>query len=366
MPSLSLARRLLLDWFAAHGRDLPWRRDYAPWAVLVSETMLQQTRMDRVVPFFLRFMERFPTPAALADAPEEEVLKLWEGLGYYARARNLAAAARAMVRECAGRVPREPAALRGLPGVGPYTAAAVASIAYELDTPLVDANVERVLARVFDVDESLATAAGKRKIAALAADLLPPGRARDFNQALMELGALVCSKAPRCPDCPLAGLCEARRLDIVAERPVRSPRQAIAPLTVCTGVLAHAGRIFVQKRPTPGVWAGLWEFPGGRVEPGETPEAAVVREFREETEFAVRVAEPLGLVRHGYTTYRVALHCFLLQLANGRPEPVLHAADAYRWADAADLSSLAFPAGHRKLLDRMAAEGRLARLLAQG
>ena len=363
MDSLPLVRRSLLDWFAAHGRDLPWRRGYAPWDVLVSEVMLQQTQMDRVVPFFTRFLARFPDPAALAAAPEEEVLKLWEGLGYYARARNLQAAARAMVREHGSRVPADPDALRGLPGVGPYTAAAVASIAHGQDAPLVDANVERVLARVFDVDESLATAAGKKKIAALAARLLPPGRARDFNQALMELGALVCAKAPRCGDCPLREICEARRLGIVAERPVRAPRKAITPLTVCTGVLARGGRLFVQKRPTPGVWAGLWEFPGGMVEPGETPAEAVVREFREETELAVRVVEPLGLVRHGYTTYSVALHCYRLALADGRAEPVLHAADECRWADAPDLARLAFPAGHRKLLDRLAADGRLAELL---
>ncbi len=366
MPDLASVRRLLLDWFASSGRDLPWRRDYAPWSVLVSEVMLQQTQMDRVVPFFDRFLARFPTPAALAAASEEEVLKLWEGLGYYARARNLQAAARAIAHGHGGRVPDDPAALRGLPGVGPYTAAAVASIAFGQDAPLVDANVERVLARVFDVDESLATSAGKRRIAALAAELLPPGRARDFNQALMELGALACSKAPRCGECPLAGLCEARRLDITAERPVRAPRKAISHLDVCTGVLTHAGRIFVQKRPTPGVWAGLWEFPGGRIEPGETPAQAVVREFREETEFAVQVAEPLGLVRHGYTTYSVSLHCFLLTLANGGNQPVLHAADTFRWAGARDLAGLAFPAGHRKLLDRLEAEGRLPRLLAQG
>ncbi len=367
MIPLPLVRQRLLDWFAAHGRDLPWRRGYAPWPVLVSEVMLQQTQMDRVVPFFNRFLARFPDPAALAAAPEEEALKLWEGLGYYARARNLQAAARVLAREHRGRVPADPADLRSLPGIGPYTAAAVASIAFRQDVPLVDANVERVLARVFDVDESLAAARGKRRIAALAAELLPPGRAREFNQALMELGALICARVPRCTDCPLADLCEARRLDIVAERPVRAPRQAISHLEVCTGVLAHAGRIFVQKRPTPGVWAGLWEFPGGRIEPGEAPEAAVVREFREETEFAVAVAEPLGLVRHGYTTYSVALHCFLLALDNGaggKSEPVLHAADTFLWADAGDLARLTFPAGHRKLLDRMAAEGRLTALLS--
>jgi len=368
MTPLPPVRRSLLDWFAAHGRDLPWRRDYAPWPVLVSEIMLQQTRMDRVTPFFTRFLARFPDPAALAAASEQETLKLWEGLGYYARARNLQAAARVMVREHGGRVPADPDALRRLPGIGPYTAAAVASIAFGQDAPLADANVERVLARVFDVDDSLATAKGKQRIAALAAELLPPGRAREFNQALMELGALVCTpRAPRCGDCPLAGPCEARRLDIADERPVRAPRKAITPLLVCTGVLAHSGRIFVQKRPTPGVWAGLWEFPGGRVEPGETPAEAVVREFREETEFAVRVVEPLGLVAHGYTTYRVALHCFLLALDNGRNgsrRPVLHAADASCWADAGDLARLAFPAGHRKLLDRMETDGRLRQLLA--
>ncbi len=347
--------RDLLAWFAARARPLPWRRDYEPYRVWLSEIMLQQTQMDRAVGYFERFTARFPDVASLAAASEEEVLKLWEGLGYYSRAKNLLAAARLVAARHGGRVPDDPEALRALPGVGPYTAGAVASIAFGRDVPAVDANVERVFARLFDLDlppREPATAAFIRKTAA---QMIPPGKARELNQALMELGALVClPKKPRCSECPLAGRCEALRLDLVFERPVPAKAAAYIPLEVATGLLVRQGRVFVQKRPATGVWAGLWEFPGGTVESGETPEQAVVREFMEETGLRVAVTGRLAVVRHGYTRYRVALHCFSLRDADGEaPQPALHAAQEGRWAALPDLDGLAFPAGHRKLIDRL-------------
>ena len=362
LDHLPQLREALLRWFAIHGRDLPWRRTYTPYEVWISEVMLQQTQMDRGVSYFLRWMERFPTPEALAAASEEEVLHAWEGLGYYSRARNLLAAARRIRDVHGGRFPRKREDIAALPGVGPYTTAAIASIAFEQPVACVDANVERVIARVFDVDAPVKEKESAARIAALAQQLLPPGQARAHNQAMMELGALICGRKARCEACPLADFCLSRHLGIVHERPVPGRKADTVLLDVVTGVLRHEGRIFVQKRCDRGAWGGLWEFPGGRVEPGEEPRQAVVREHHEETGFAVRVTDDHGIIRHGYTTYRVTLHCFSVALtagawatdAEGLPvPPVLTAASAYRWASPQELQTLAMPAAHRKLADRL-------------
>ncbi|MFU2209747.1 A/G-specific adenine glycosylase [Solidesulfovibrio sp. C21] len=351
---------LLLDWFAAKKRDLPWRNTYDPYAVWVSEIMAQQTQMDRVVSYFNRFMELFPGIAELAAAPEDAVLKAWEGLGYYSRARNLHAAAKRIMAEHGGVFPGSFPTIRALPGIGDYTAGAIASIAFGRDAVAVDANVLRVLARVRDIDVPVKEPAGKARVMEIAQALLPTGRAREYNEALMEFGALVCRpKNPDCPCCPVATACQARHLGIVADRPVLSKAKDIIPLEVATGVLLQAGRLFIQKRLPKGAWANLWEFPGGRIEPGETPQAAVVREFIEETAFTTEVATKLAVIRHGYTTFRVTLHCFLLRLAGGRndgelPVPALTAAQQSLWVRPEELGGYAFPAGHRKLIDQLA------------
>ena len=354
--------KLLLPWFASNKRPLPWREHYSPYAVWISEIMLQQTQMERGVSYFERWMRRFPDVAAVAAAPEEEILRLWEGLGYYSRARHLHRAAQKVMAEHGGVFPSELEHIRALPGVGPYTAGAIASIAFGHALPCVDANVERVLARVFDVDSPVKQEPAATRIRALALELVPRDKAREHNQAMMELGALVCRKKPRCEACPLAGICESFRLGITHERPVPGKKTAITALTVVTGVLRHrdsmGDRLFVQKRLDSGVWACLWEFPGGRVEQGESPESAVVREFHEETGFTARVKEGLGIIRHGYTTYRITLHCFGLELdtngANGPlPVPQLTAASEYRWVRLEELEQLAMPAAHRKLADTL-------------
>ncbi len=360
---LAGVREALLDWFARHRRPLPWRERYTPYEIWISEIMLQQTQMERGVAYFLRWMARFPDVAALAAAREEDVLHAWEGLGYYNRARNLHRAAR-RVMEQGGVFPETPEALRALPGIGPYTAAAIASIAFNAPVACVDANVERVVSRLFDVDSPVKQEPAASIIRQWAQKLLPPGKAREHNQAMMELGALVCGRKTRCDACPLERFCTARHLGIAHERPVPGRKSPIVPLTVASGVLVRDGRVFVQRRLNTGAWASLWEFPGGRVEAGESPEEAVVREFREETGFAVRVRRPCGVIRHGYTTFRVTLHCFLLELeegnaasrhdGEGRPLPeILTAATACRWLAPEDLATIALPAAHRKLADRL-------------
>lgn len=350
---------LLLDWFNTHKRTLPWRATYEPYAVWVSEIMAQQTQMERVVAYFTRFLRLFPDVASLAAASEDAVLKAWEGLGYYSRARNMQAAAKKILADHAGLFPDRLEDIRALPGIGDYTAAAVASIAFGRDVAAVDANVLRVLARVCDIDVPVREPAGKARAVETARTLLPLGRAREYNEALMEFGALVCRpRNPDCPSCPVAHTCQANHLGIVADRPVLSKTKDITPLLVATGVLVHDGHIFIQKRLPEGAWANLWEFPGGRIEPGETPQAAIVREFTEETAFATEVANKLAVIRHGYTTYRVTLHCFLLRLAEGangtgHPVPALTAAQQSLWVRPGELDRFAFPAGHRKLIDQL-------------
>jgi A/G-specific adenine glycosylase len=355
MAGLAEVQERLLAWFAAHQRALPWRERYSPYAVWVSEVMLQQTQMDRAVAYFTRWMERFPDVVALAAADEEEVLRLWEGLGYYSRARNLHRAAQVLAAEHGGVLPNDEAALRALPGVGRYTANAVRSLAFQEDVPVVDANVGRVFARVFDLDEPVGEPAVQRRLWDTAAKLVPPGRAREWNQALMELGALVCRKRPRCGECPLAEHCEALRLGIADQRPVPGKGKDIMHIEIVCGALVHQGRVFIQKRRPGSVWGGLWEFPGGRLEPGETPEQAVAREFAEELDFTLRSVDKIAVVKHGYTTYRVTLHCFLCDLdgAVQQPQPVLRAATAFRWALPQELDGFAFPAGHRKFHDQL-------------
>jgi A/G-specific adenine glycosylase len=361
----AFAKRLL-DWFERNRRKLPWRETYDPYDVWISEIMLQQTQMGRGVACFRRWKERFPDVGTLAAASIEEVLSLWEGLGYYSRARNVHAAAGVLMERHGGRVPDNEEELLGLPGIGSYTAAAILSIGFGRDVPLVDANVERVLSRHFDLDRPIRTAEMQREVRRIAAGLLPKGRARDFNQALMELGGLVCRpRSALCAECPLEATCESLRLGIVDERPVLSRPKEVIGLDVVTGVLVHQGKAFIQKRPEGGVWPGLWEFPGGRIEPGETPEQALVREFAEETEFRVTGLERVGVIRHGYTRYRVTLHCFLCTLDGCVAEPVLHAAQEYRWAAPGQLGRYAFPAGHRKLIDALARDLRFHALLGR-
>ncbi len=356
MDILSTLQQQVLTWYVAHKRPLPWRDNPTPYRVWIAEIMLQQTQMNRGVAYFERWMRRFPDIASVAIANEEQILKYWEGLGYYARARNLHQAAKIITQEHNGRFPEEESTLLSLPGIGRYTAGAILCQAFNQNAPIVDANVERVLSRVFDLDQPIKEKDSQAFLWDKAREILPTGHAREFNQALMELGALVCTKNPQCSICPLANLCEARRLNITADRPVRSKRTEITPIIVATGVLEHHGRIFIQKRLPKGAWASLWEFPGGRIEPNETPEQALVREYQEETGFKITIRNPLGVIKHGYTRYRVTLHCFLCTLGTDNTTPTLHAAVEYRWAPLDELDHFAFPAGHRKLIDQLRQE----------
>ena len=344
----------ILSWFQENARELPWRKTYDPYHVWISEIMLQQTQMDRAVDYFNRWISRFPDIPGIARASEEEVLKLWEGLGYYARARNIIRSANILLAEYNGKLPADYDLLLKLPGIGKYTAGAIMSIAFNKEYPLVDANIERVFARLFNLEKPVKDKKTLAFVWQKASELIPEGRARFFNQALMELGALVCiARNPRCKICPVKTYCQAYSLDLVSERPVlRDPPKTIF-IEMAPGILEHEGRLLIQKRKPNGVWANLWEFPGGRLEPGETPEMALVREYLEETELMIGNLKKITTVQHSYTIYRVTLHCYFCGLMAGRIEPILHGAQEYRWLKAGELSDYAFPAGHRKLIKHL-------------
>ena len=350
-----LSKRIL-NWYAHHGRELPWRDHPDPYTVWVSEIMLQQTRVETVLPYLKRWMNRLPSIRDLAAATEQEVLTLWEGLGYYSRARNLHKAAQTVLQEYGGELPDDLAALRSLPGVGRYTAAAIASIAFGQDVATLDGNIRRVFARLFNIEVPADTPAGEKILWALAEEHLPKGRAGDYNQALMDLGATVClPRNPACPLCPLNDLCQARTLGVQEERPVMKPKPEVPHYTVTAAVLRRRGRVLLAKRPASGLLGGMWEFPGGKVEAGESLPSALEREIREELGVKIRIGEAFGVYHHAYTHFRITLHAFLCDPAGGEPQPV--EADEIRWVKPAELAD--YPMGKvdrqiaRKLVDSL-------------
>lgn len=331
---------------------MPWRRDRSPYRVLVAEVMLQQTQTATVIPYFERFLARFPTVESLAAAPLADVLKQWEGMGYYARARNLHKAAQIIVAEHDGQVPDDPAALRRLPGIGRYTAAAILSLAFGQDAPALDGNMRRVLCRLFAIEENPRLPAVQRHLWDLARALLPPGKAGPFNEALMDLGATVCTpQGPRCLVCPLLGLCEAQRQGLQENIPIKTNRRPLPHYDVTAAVIEEdgGGRLLVTQRPLHKLLGGLWEFPGGKREEGETLEECLTRELREELGIEVAVGEKIVTFPHAYTHFRITLHVFRCRIVYGTPQP-LEVADV-RWASVDDLRELAFARTDRRILE---------------
>ena len=336
MTSFDLASALL-NWYNQHSRELPWRGANDPYTIWISEIMLQQTRVETVIPYFERWMQRFPTINALANAPLQAVLSAWEGLGYYSRARNLHRAAQIVLQDHAGELPRSVAALRKLPGIGRYTAGAIAAIAFDLDEPALDGNIRRVLARVFNVTVPARSPEGEKQLWELAAAHLPPGKASQYNQALMDLGAMLCTpRAPECARCPLAQGCQARIQGVQGERPVLPPKPAIPHYTVTAAVIRRQGQVLIAQRPPEGLLGGLWEFPGGKQQPGEDLPACLQREICEELGAAIHVSGQIGVYRHAYTHFRVTLHAFHCTLADGHQPQPLQVNDL-RWVSPAEL-----------------------------
>ncbi len=342
-------RTALRRWYRRRRRDLPWRRRRDPYAVWVSEIMLQQTRAATVERYYAPFLRRFPDVRILARARRDAVLKAWEGLGYYGRARNLHRAARTVVRERGGRLPRDVDELRRLPGIGACTAGAIASIAFGADEPVLDGNVARVLSRLFAVAGLPRAPQTARRLWKLARELLPPGRAGEFNQALMDLGATVCTpRRPDCPGCPLSSSCAAFARGRPERYPRKRPRKALPHHTIVAGVIWKRGRLLIDRRPDEGLLGGLWEFPGGKVRPGESLIDALRREVSEEVGLTVRPGAKLIAVRHAYSHFRITLHVFECDWLSGRARPIECA--AVRWVRPGDLARYAFPAANHKVI----------------
>lgn len=340
----------LIAWFEQHKADLPWRCTRDPYAIWLSEIMLQQTQVATVIPYYERFMAHFPTVRALAAAPLDDVLKLWEGLGYYSRARNLHKAAQMVVAEFDGQFPANVPDLLRLPGVGRYTVGAIASLAFHLDVPLVDGNVIRVLTRLFDIADDVTRTATKNALWKLAEHILPAGRAGPWNEGLMELGRRVCTpQSPDCAACPVAAHCEARRLGHQAARPVKPARRKTPHYDVTAAVIRRDdGRLLIAQRPLDGMLCGLWEFPGGKREPGESLAECLRREIREELGIEIAVEHQVGTVRHAYTHFCITLYAFACHIVSGTPQAI-ECAD-WAWVSLDELSEYAFPVTDQKII----------------
>ena len=352
-----LFRKNLLAWFEAHRRQLPWRETEDPYCIWVSEVMLQQTQVKKVQEYYQRFVSRFPDVESLAEATLQELLKAWEGLGYYARARNLHKAAQVVVEDLAGEIPADYAAFRELPGVGEYIAAAVQSIAFNRPYAVVDGNVKRVLARLFLIDVPINQSAST-KIFQEKADLLLDRTAPGiFNQAMMELGATVCRpQSPTCIVCPVNTVCRAFQTVRQEEFPVRQKSKPLPEYHMVAGVIHKDGMILITQRKPEGLLGGLWEFPGGKTQAKETAEQACVRAIREETNLHVEQTAYLTRVKHAYTHFKIVMDVFHCHYRSG--EVVLNEAVDYRWINVDQIDQFPFPRSNHKFIPLIRSGGK--------
>lgn len=349
-------RRDLRSWFDANARDLPWRRTDDPYHIWLSEVILQQTRVDQGTAYYERFVSTFPSVHALAEATLDDVLKAWEGLGYYSRARNLHAAARMIVREFDGRIPRTASELRTLPGVGPYTAAAVASIAFGEEAAVLDGNVIRVISRLTSFAEDVSRSASRRRLQSIADALLDPRHPASHNEAMMELGALICTpSAPACETCPVSTYCSAYAEGNPAAYPKKKKRAPVPHYDISVGVIRDLDdRILIQKRPVDAMLGGLWEFPGGKRKKDEEPAEAAVREIREELGVDVSISGRLDPIEHAYSHFRITLYPFTCLLRDSAQEP--SSEHPIKWVSRDELSDYAFPRANRRLIESLLTE----------
>jgi A/G-specific adenine glycosylase len=345
-PAKNLFARRLLAWYGRRHRKLPWRASRDPYRIWISEIMLQQTTVRAVLPYYEKWLTLFPDLAALARAPLQRVLRAWQGLGYYERARNLHRAARIIVREHGGRVPDDEKTLRSLPGFGPYTTAAVSSLAFDKPFPVIDANVRRVLMRIVGLGGEASAGQDHRLLGRLR-DYFPVRSPGLFNQAMMELGALVCrSRNPLCLACPVSAFCAALREGRQETIP-RPRRQAVEKIEAVVAVIRDGLRFLIQQRPAGALFGGLWELPGGKTKRGESREAALRREIREELGAEITEMRYLTCIRHAYTRFRVSLSVFSCRLEGDRPS----AGPGRRWVTLDSVRRYPLPSGTVRIVN---------------
>ena len=344
-------RRRLLAWYADHARDLPWRKSRDPYRVWISEIMLQQTQVATVRDYFTRFVKAFPTVDKLAAADETTVLRLWEGLGYYRRARQLHAAAQQVVALHAGEFPHDTTELQSLPGVGRYTAGAIASIAFDQRAPILEANTIRLFSRLIAHRGEAASAAGQRTLWQVAEQILPKQNCSEFNQALMEVGSLVCTPVdPKCDVCPLAGICEAKRTGLQNEIPLAKPRQVFTELREAAVIVRKNGSVLMRQCGPGERWAGLWDFPRFEVDATGLlfAKKEIAEKVAQQTGITCDPGALLKTMRHGVTRYRITLDCYEAAFVSGRVKS--DADPAVTWLSPTALASLPLSTTGRKIV----------------
>lgn len=351
MPQNLIAIKLL-NWFSEHARDLPWRKTRDPYLIWVSEVMLQQTRVETVIPYYMRWLDSLPDIQSLAAADEDQVLKLWEGLGYYKRALNLKRAAGMVIKEFNGQIPDQVEVLKKLPGVGEYIAGAIASIAFGLPEPALDGNAIRVLARILDFHEPVDRTVNKQYLKDFLKTLLPDDHAAEMNQAIMDLGATICRpKDAECTRCPVSDHCQSFEHGSVGLLPMKSQMRSIPHYDVVAAVMIRNGKVLVDKRDPNGLLGGLWEFPGGKVEMDESHAEALKREIKEELGIKIMVGEKIGIYRHAYTHYRVTVYVHFCEILSGEPK-ALQSSDI-RWTNIHSLKNLPMGKVDRMISDAL-------------
>jgi A/G-specific adenine glycosylase len=320
-PSLTIAKiqSNLLRWFEKNKRDLPWRRTHNPYAIWISEIMLQQTQVPTVIPYYRKFLKTFPTVRRLAKADLSAVLTVWEGLGYYSRARNLHKASRVILDQYNGKIPDTPNDLLSLPGIGRYTAGAILSIAYNREAAILDGNVKRVLSRLFAVSGNPADSKTQKLLWQISESLIPNGHASSFNQALMDLGSMVCTpKDPQCARCPLRRLCKGYESGDPERFPSIGLKKAIPLIQAVSAVIRKDGYVLLRQRPAKGLLGGLWEFPDWRVDHREDSELKLLRFIKNELGIRIKTKEFLGSFKHTYSHFKLTLHVYLCQAAGSK------------------------------------------------
>lgn len=348
----------LIDWYRKNARKLPWREVSDPYKIWVSEIMLQQTRVEQAKPYYFRFLDAFPGIESLAKAERQDVLRIWEGLGYYSRARNMQDAARQIMNYCNGEFPATYEEILKLKGIGPYTAAAISSIAFSLPYAVVDGNVIRVLSRWAGIEDDVSINSTKTEIQKLADELLDTDNPSDFNQGMMELGAVICTpKNPDCHACPVSDSCSAFMTLKTNVIPYKTPKKKVPHHQIVVGVITdEKKRLLIALRPEDKMLGGLWEFPGGKKKTGETLTNALKRELKEELNTEIDTGETLIEIKHTYSHFKITLHAYLCRITSGMPEP--RSSKELKWIYPKELSDYPFPKANRKLTDAILADER--------
>ena len=351
LDSVDFQKKLLL-WYRANKRSLPWRQTESPYHIWISEIFLQQTRVESVVPYYTRFIDKFPCIEQLASADLQSVLKCCEGIGYYSRIRNLHKTAKILQKEYKGRFPDIFSDIVRLPGIGEYTAAAICSIAFDQKFPAIDGNVLRVYSRLFSIKEDILKSSVRKRIKTIVEETMPSDSCGEFNQAVMELGALLCTPAnPVCAKCPVVNFCTAREENIQSGLPFKKQKKSVPSYHVGAGLVWKSGKILITRRPEEGFLGGLWELPGGKKEENETIEQCIAREIREEVRVQVKVSEFFKRIKHAYSHFHIILDVYHCQWIKGDPECI--SCIDWCWADISQLRSFPFPRANKKIIDEL-------------